>query len=325
MRVLNRRSVMAVSALVLTSVCGLAVAQPYPSRPVKLVAANPPGGLTDTVARMLSPRLQEALGQAVVVENKPGANGGVAAASLASSPLDGYAFIVADGSMLTVNPLVSSKLSYDPVKDFVPVSLVGQAPLFLAVSPKLRVNTLEELIALAKSKPGALNYGSSGIGSTHHLTMEAFKGGLNLSMTHIPFKGSSASVPALLGGEVDMVFSAYPSVAGFVKSGQVKLLAVNSSKRWAQEPNVPAIAEVIPGFDFAPNIIIIARTGTPPEAINRLSAEIAKIAKQPDAIELMRNAGVNLIGGSPADLAAALQRETEQMKVVAQQANLQRE
>jgi tripartite-type tricarboxylate transporter receptor subunit TctC len=171
MRGLNRRSALALSVFALTAVCGFAVAQSYPSRAVKLVAANPPGGLTDTVSRMLAPRLQEALGQAIVVDNKPGANGGVAAASLASPLPDGYAFVVADGSMLTVNPLISSKLSYDPVKDFVPVSLIGQAPLFLVVNPRLKVNTLDELIALAKSKPGALNYGSSGIGSTHHLTM----------------------------------------------------------------------------------------------------------------------------------------------------------
>jgi tripartite-type tricarboxylate transporter receptor subunit TctC len=325
MRVLNRRSVMAVSALVLTSVCGLAVAQPYPSRAVKLVAANPPGGLTDTVARMLSPRLQDAMGQAIVVDNKPGANGGVAAASLASSLPDGYAFVVADGSMLTVNPLISSKLSYDPVKDFVPVSLIGKAPLFLVVNPRLKVNTLDELIALARSKPGALNYGSSGIGSTHHLTMAALTASLNLTMTHIPFKGSSASVPALLAGEVDMVFSAYPSIAGFVKAGQVKLLAVNSSKRWSQEPNVPAIAETILGFDFAPNIILIAKTGTPPEAISRLSTEIAKIARQTDAIEAMRVAGVDLIGGGPNDLAAALQKEGEQMLEVSRHTNLKRD
>lgn len=321
----KRRSALAIGAIALAVFSGIASGQSYPSRPVKLVAANPPGGLTDTVSRMLAPRLQEAFGHAVIVDNKPGANGGIAAASLASSAPDGYAFVVADGSMLTVNPLISSKLSYDPRKDFVPVSLVGQAPLFLVVGAKLKVNTLDELIDLAKSRPGALNYGSSGIGSTHHLTMEALKGSLNVSMTHIPFKGSAASVPAMLSGEVDMVFSAYPSIAGFVKSGQARLLAVNSSRRWPQEPNVPAIAEKVPGFDFAPNIIIVAKTGTPGEAVARLSTEIARIARQPDAIELMRNVGVSLIGGSPKDLAAALQRETEQMIVVARQANLQRE
>jgi tripartite-type tricarboxylate transporter receptor subunit TctC len=170
-----------------------------------------------------------------------------------------------------------------------------------------------------------LNYGSSGIGSTHHLTMEAMKGSLKLDITHIPFKGSSASVPALVAGEVDMVFSAYPSIAGFAKSGQVKLLAVNSSQRWPQEPNVPAIAEKIAGFDFAPNLILIARTGTPAEAINRISTEIAKVAKQPDAIESMRTAGISLLGGSPQDLAAALQREGEQMEATAKLANLKPE
>jgi tripartite-type tricarboxylate transporter receptor subunit TctC len=321
----RRKAIVSVSALVLTTLSGVAMAQSYPTRPVKFVAANPPGGLTDTVSRILAPRLQTTLGQAIVIENKPGANGGVAASSLASSAADGYAFIVADGSMLTVNPLVSSKLSYDPKKDFVPVSLIGQAPLFLAVNPRLNVNTFDELIALARSKPGSLNYGSSGIGSTHHLTMEALKGSLKLDITHIPFKGSSASVPALVSGEVDMVFSAYPSIAGFAKSGQVKLLAVNSSKRWSQEPNVPAIAEKIPGFDFAPNIILIARTGTPAEAINRISTEIAQIAKQADAIDLMRTAGISLLGGSPQDLAAALQHEGEQMEATAKLANLKPE
>ena len=319
----NRRLALASGALALTGLAHPSWAQAFPARPLKFVAANPPGGLTDTVARMLSPRLQTALGQPVVVDNKPGANGGVAAASLASSAPDGYAFIVADGSMLTVNPLVSSKLSYDAKKDFVPVSLIGHAPLFLAVHPKLNVNTFDELVALARSKPGALNYGSSGIGSTHHLTMEALKGSLSLDIKHIPFRGSAASVPALIAGEVEMVFSAYPSIAGFAKSGQVRLLAVNSSKRWSQEPNVPAIAEKIPGFDFAPNIILIARAGTPAEATQRVSLEITKIAQQTDAIELMRNAGVALTGGSPQDLAAALQREGEQMTATAKLANLQ--
>ena len=325
MQHLTRRRALAITGIALTSFSGLALGQAYPSRPIRLVVPNPPGGLTDTVSRMLTPRLQSALGQSVVVDNKPGANGGVAASNLATSPADGYTFIVADGSMLTVNPLVSSKLSYDPKKDFVPVSLLGQAPLFLAVHPKLGVNSFDELVALARSKPGKLNYGSSGIGSQHHLTMEALKGSLKLDITHIPFKGSSASVPALVGGEVDMVFSAYPSLAGFAKAGQVRLLAVNSSKRWPQEANVPAIAEKVPGFDYAPNLILIARTGTPAETIQRMSDELARIAKQSDLIESMRTAGITYVGGSPQDLAAALQREGEQMIATAKLANLKPE
>lgn len=321
----RRMALAAAGACALGAFSGFAAAQAYPSRPVKFVAANPAGGLTDSVSRVLSPRLHAALGQPLVVDNKPGANGGVAAASLAASPADGYAFIVADGSMLTVNPLLFNNLAYDPAKDFVPVSLIGQAPLFLVVSPKLGVNTLDELVALAKRTPGKLNYGSSGMGSTHHLTMEALKGHLGLFITHIPFKGSAASVPAVLSGEVEMVFSAYPSIAGLVKTGQVKLLAVNSAQRWPLEPNVPAIAEKIPGFDFAPNIILLAKAGTPREPVIRISTEIAKIAKQPDAIESMRNLGVDLIGGGPDVLAAALRRETVQMQQVATRANLRRE
>jgi tripartite-type tricarboxylate transporter receptor subunit TctC len=322
---LSRRAAVLAAAAGLAGWTRGASAQAWPSRPLRLIAANPPGGLTDSVSRVLAPRLQAALGQPVLVDNKPGANGAVAASTLATAPADGYSYVVADGSMLTVNPLLTARLSYDPVKDFAPVSLVGQAPLFLVVSPKLGVNSLDGLVALAKARPGKLNYGSSGLGSTHHLTMEALKGALGLYITHIPFRGSAASVPALLGGEVDMVFSAYPSIAGLVKSGQVKPIAVNSARRWPQEPQVPAIAEKIPGFDFAPNIILLARSGTPAEAIQRVSNEIAAIAKQPEPVEALRNLGVQLIGGPPSALAAALQRETVQMKEAAQRANLKAE
>jgi tripartite-type tricarboxylate transporter receptor subunit TctC len=322
---INRRTALAAAATGLALATTGARAQAYPNRPIRFIAANPPGGLTDSVSRLLSPRLQAALGQPLVVDNKPGANGGVAASALAAAPADGYSFMVSDGSILTVNPLVTAKLAYDPARDFAPVSLVGQAPLFLVVNPKLGVNTLDELVALARRQPGKLNYGSSGLGSTHHLTMEALKGHLGLFITHIPFRGSAASVPAVLSGEVDMVFSAYPAIAGFVKNGQVRPIAVNSARRWPQEPNVPAIAEKIPGFDYAPIIILLARAGTPQDAIQRVSTEIAKIAQQQDAVDAMRNLGVQLIGGPPAALSAALQKEGEQMKATAQRAKLKAE
>jgi tripartite-type tricarboxylate transporter receptor subunit TctC len=321
---IRRREMLVASAAALALPGTTAWAQSFPTKPIRFIAVNPPGGLTDTVSRVLSPRLQALLGQPVVVDNKPGANGGVGASSLASAPADGHTFLVADGSMLTVNPLLSSKLSYE-VKDFAPVSLLGQAPLFLVVNSKLGVNSLDDLIKLAKSKPGRLNYGSSGLGSTHQLTMEALKAATGMFITHIPFRGSAASVPALLAGEVEMVFAAYPSIAGLVKSGQVKPIAVNSAKRWPQEPNVAAIAEKIPGFDYAPNVILLARAGTPADAIQRISRDIATVAHQPDAIEALRQQGVQLIGGPPSMLAAALQRETAQMKETARRADLKAE
>ena len=285
----------------------------YPNKPIKFIVPYSPGGLPDTVARAFAQRLGERVGQSVVIDNKPGANGVVAAQALASSPKDGYTLLVTDGSMFSVNPAIYKNLGYDFKRDFIPISLAARAPLYLAVNPKLPVNTLQEFIALAKAKPGTINYGSSGVGSTHHLTMEAMKLALGLDITHVPFKGSGQSVPALLGGQVEVLFSALPSLAGFVRSGQVKLLASNAAQRSAQAPNVPAIAETIPGFDFAPIVGILAATGTPASVIERISAEMAAVAKITDLIQNLNNAGVDVVGSSPADYSKALLGETERL------------
>ena len=276
----------------------------YPNQPIKFVVPYSPGGLPDTVARIYAQRLTDKLGQSVVVDNKPGANGVVAAQVLASSAKDGHTFLVTDGSMFSINPAIYKNLGYDYKRDFMPVALAARAPLYMAVNPKVAANTLQEFIALAKSKPGTLNYGSSGIGSTHHMTMEAMKAALGLDIIHVPFKGTGQSVPALIGGQVDVLFSALPSLAGFVKSGQIKLLATNAAKRTAQEPNLPALAELIPAFDFAPIVGVLAANGTPPSAIERISAEIALIAKTPDVVTLLSNAGIDAIGTGPADYSA---------------------
>ena len=302
-----------------------AQAQAFPSKPIKLVVPYAPGGLPDTVARVLAQRLQEAFGQGVVVDNKAGAGGAVAAAALAQSPADGYTLLVTDGPLLSITPLVTQKMSYDAAKEFVPVSLVGTAPLFLAVNANVKANTLDELIALAKAKPGALNYGSAGVGSIHHLTTEAMKAGLGVFVTHIPYRGSGASVPAMIGGQVDMVFASPPSLMGFVKSGQAKLLAINSAKRSALAPDVPTLGEKIPGFDFAFTVVILAKTGTPAEAINRVSSEVAKIVKRADVIELLRIAGVDPVGGTPEELAQAMRSEAERVVAAAKRAQLRSE
>ncbi|MGT2494784.1 Bug family tripartite tricarboxylate transporter substrate binding protein [Cupriavidus basilensis] len=172
-----------------------------------------------------------------MVENRPGANGVVAAQALKTSPADGYTFLVTDGSMMTINPAIYKDLSYEPKRDFVPVSLAARSPLFLAVNARAPANSLQSFIALAKSKPGQLNYGSSGIGSTHQLSMEALKASLKIDIRHIPFRGSGQSVPALIGDQVQVVFAALPSLSGFVKSGQVKILGTNSLQR--SRPAVP--------------------------------------------------------------------------------------
>jgi tripartite-type tricarboxylate transporter receptor subunit TctC len=259
------------------------------------------------------------------VDNKPGANGVVAAQALASAPPDGYTFLVTDGSMFSINPAIYKSLSYDFKRDFIPVSLAARAPLYLAVHPKTGVTTLQEFVAMARAKPGALNYGSSGIGSSHHLTMEAMKTALGIDVVHVPFKGTGQSVPALIGGQVDVAFSALPSVSGFVKANQIKLLATNAAKRSPQEPGVPAIAEIVPGFDFAVIVGVLASTGTPSAVVERISAEMDKVAKASETIQILANAGIEAVGGKPGDYAKAITDENERLGKVLKTVSIKQE
>lgn len=302
-----------------------AISQTFPTGPIKLVVPYSPGGLPDTVARRLSEKLQEYLGQPVVVENKAGGSGALAAATIAQAPADGQTLLVTDGQLLAVTPFLNARPPYDAKRDFVPVSLIGTAPLFLAVNPKVGINNLDELIARAKAKPGSLNYGSAGIGSPHHLTAEAMKAGLNIFITHIPFRGSGNSMPAMIGGQVDMVFASPPTLMGFVKTGQAKLIAINAAKRSPLAPDVPALAERIPGFDFAFTVVVLAKIGTPPAVVNKINEAITRALKQPDTIEGLRIAGVDPVGGSPAEAVAALAAEAKRVAEAAKRANLKAE
>jgi tripartite-type tricarboxylate transporter receptor subunit TctC len=283
----------------------------YPNKAIRLVITHAAGGLPDTVARLFAQRLTQKLGQSVLVDNKPGANGLLAAQALSGSPADGYTFLVTDGSMFSINPRLYKTLNYDPNKDIIPVSLLARAPMFLAVQSSLGVNTLQELIALAKSKPGVLNYGSSGIGSTHHLCHETMNNALGLDIRHVPFRGTAQSIPALVGGQVQLVFSAMPSLAGFVKGGQLKLLAVNSAQRSPLAPHLPAVGEIVPGFDFSPTIGLFADKNTPSAIVNRISTELALVAKMPDMITVMNNGGMDPVGSTPGDYAKSIAAENE--------------
>jgi tripartite-type tricarboxylate transporter receptor subunit TctC len=304
---------------------GVAWAQAYPNHPIKFIVPYSAGGLPDTVARIYAQRLGERLGQPVVIDNKPGANGVVAAQAMAAAPKDGYTFMLTDASMSSINPTLYKSISYDYKRDFVPVSLAARAPLYLAVNAKIPATNLKELVALAKSKPGTLTYGSSGIGSTHHLSMEALKSAMNLDMTHVPFKGTAQSVPALIGGQVDMLFSALPSLSGFVKSGQVRLIGSNAAKRSPQEPNVPTVSESISGFDFAPIIGVLASTGTSQAAIDRVSSEIAAVAKMPEVIQSLSNSGIEAVGAGPAEYGRAITDEIERFGKAIQAAGIKQQ
>jgi tripartite-type tricarboxylate transporter receptor subunit TctC len=293
----------------------------YPSQTIKLLVPNPAGGLPDTVARVVGRGLQERLQQSVVVENRPGANGRIAVAALLGAPADGYTFVVTDGAILSINPLLYSNLTYDP-KDVLPVAMLARAPLFLAVHPKVPAATMSEFIAYAKARPGQINYGSSGVGSTHHLSMEAMNAALGLVTTHVPFKGTGESVPALLGGHIEVLFSAYPSLSGAADATQVKLLATNGAQRSAQAPHLPSLAEFIPGFDFAPVIGIFGRAGTPAEVVQKIVAEALAAVGEPDVVRRLAAVGVEPAGAGSEDFASVLRAETKRVADAVQAAGI---
>lgn len=298
----------------------------YPSKPVKFIVPYAAGGLPDTIARVVAQRLTERLGQSVVVDNKPGGGGVVAYQSLLqSNPADGHAFIVSDGSMLSITPLVNSAAGFRAGKEILPVSLIARSALFLVAHPKTGVGSFQEFVTLVRSKPGELTYGSSGIGSAHHLTMEALKSAMNLDIRHIPYRGSGQSTPALVGGQVDFSVAALPSISGFVQNGQVKLLATNAPTRSKQAPDVVAIAETLPGFDFSVMVGVMAAAGTPPAAIERISREIAEVVKMPEVVKTFYAAVIDPVGSTPAEFAKAIERECDAMGKAGRIANLKAE
>jgi tripartite-type tricarboxylate transporter receptor subunit TctC len=322
---MKRRTLAALGlAIAAVPLAGLAQ-DTFPSKPVKFIVPYAPGGLPDTVARIVAQKLTERLGQPVVVDNRAGGNGVVAYQALMNSPNDSHSFIVSDGSMLSITPQINKAAKYAVGQDLTAVSLIARSPLFLVAHPKTGVTSLNDFVSKVKANPGNYTYGSSGIGSTHHLTMEALKSELKLDVRHVPFRGSGQSVPALLGGQVDFLFSALPSMAAFVKNNQVTLIATNSPKRSPQAPNVAAISEVVPGFDFSVTIGALGRTGTSAEATKRLSDEIAQVVKQPDVIEKLQTAGIEPVGAGPDAYRREIDRENQAMAKAGKAADLKAE
>jgi tripartite-type tricarboxylate transporter receptor subunit TctC len=216
-----------------------------------------------------------------------------------------------DNSTHAIVPFLFTKLPYDADRDLIPVSLTARAPLFLAVHSSVKANSFPELIALIKASPGKYSYGSSGIGSTHHLCMAYLAASLNLEMIHVPYKGTGQSVPALVGGQVPMVFSGYPTLISHAKEGKVKLLAINSLKRSELAPEVPAIAETIPGFDFAPTFGLFAPAGTPRDIMVKIGADVAQVVKLPDVAERMKSLGIDPLGLSGDEWAKLLKSDAD--------------
>ena len=286
-------------------------AKTYPDKPVRVIVGYSPGGLPDTIARLVGQKLSERWGQQLVVENKPGANGILGAEFVAKAAPDGYTLLMTDNSTHAILPFLFSKLPYDADRDLIPVSLTARAPLFLAVHSSVKADSFQELVALIKAEPGKFSYGSSGIGSTHHLCMAYLAASLNLEITHVPYKGTGQSVPALVGGQVPMLFSGYPTLAGPAKEGRIRLLAVNSLKRSELAPDLPAIAETIPGFDFAPTFGLFAPAGTPRDIVVKVGADVAQVVKLPDIVERMKSLGIDPLGVSGDEWAKLLKQDAE--------------
>jgi tripartite-type tricarboxylate transporter receptor subunit TctC len=284
-----------------------AAAQDWPTKPVRMVVPYAAGGLPDTMARLVGQKMGEALGQNVLVENRPGAGGISGTELVVKSPADGYTLLIADVGQVAINPHLYAKLPYDPLKDLAPVSLIGTSTLFLVAHSAVPANTFAELVALARAQPGKLNYGSSGTGSIMHIATEVLKAALKLDLVHVPYKGTAQSVPALLGGQVSLLYSALPSIESHVKAGRVKLLAVSTLKRSPEAPTVATIAELgVAGYDFAPEIGLLAPAGTPPAVIRRLAAEMAKAVRAAEVAQRFVQLGIEPAGTTPEAYAAII-------------------
>ena len=279
--------------------------QGYPTKPVRIVVPYAAGGLPDTMTRLVATRLTETLKQQFVIDNRPGAGGIGACELVARANADGYTLLVADVGQTAINPALYAKVPYDLVKDFTAVSIMGTSAQFIAAHASVPANSLNELIALAKSKPGLLRYGSGGIGSLHHLSMEALNGPLKLGLIHVPYKGTAQSVPALISGEVSLAMSALPSLAPHRAGGRIKLLAVNTLKRSPQAADVPTVAEVtgIKDFDYPPVIGILAPSATPRALVNLLSKEITQAVKHRDVVQRYTTLGIDPAGSTPEECA----------------------
>ena len=276
-----------------------ASAQSFPTKPIKIVVPFPAGGTVDFFARVISTKLSEALGQSVLVENRAGAGGNIAAEAVAKAAPDGYTLLMGS-EIIAINTSLYSKIGYDPVKDLAPITLVGTVPNILIVHPGLPVNSVNDLIALAKKTPGKISFASTGQGTSTHLSSELFKLMANIDMLHIPYKGGPPAIADLISGQVNMMFINMPTGITHVRSGKAKIIAVSSIKRVSQLPDVPTVDQAgVKGFETSAWSGLYAPAGTPADIINRLNAEVVKILKQPSVREQLMAQGAEPVGDTP--------------------------
>lgn len=311
------------AALLTLGGAGHVAAQPYPSKPVRIIVPFPAGGTADILARILAEKMAPALGQPVVVENRAGAAGGIGAALAAKSPPDGHTLFMGTTGTQTINPVINAKLEYDPLKDFAPVSNFAASPFVLVTHPSLPAKTLPELIAAAKQQPRKLQYATFGTGSSAHMTGEMFASRAGVQLVHVPYKGAPQAITDVIAGHVHMTFSLLPTVLPHIKGGSVRAVAVAAPQRDASLPDVPTFIEA--GLD---NFVsdswygLLAPAGTPPSVIARLNAEVHKVVAMPDVKQRLEKDGAVPVAGTPEQFAEQIRRELALWQKVAREANL---
>jgi tripartite-type tricarboxylate transporter receptor subunit TctC len=318
MRLLCRLLVVTLAALA----PAIAAADAWPAKPVKIIVPFAAGGATDVVARLLGQKLNEAWGQAVVVEDRAGAGGNIGADAVAHSPADGYTLLMTSGSIVTANPYMYKSMSFDPAKDLVGITNVATGPQVIAVANSVPAKTLKDFIAYVKANPGKVNFGSAGVGTQTHLAAENFAYTAGLEMTHVPYKGEAAALTDLVGGQIQMVTPNLGGAINLIKGGKIRALAVTSRERSPELPDVPAAAEALPGFENAGWFGLMAPAGTPKEVIEKIYRDTAKILQSEDFRNQLAKQGMVPVGNSPADFQAAIREESKRWEKVIRERGL---
>jgi len=300
-----------IAALVLLALASTADAQSWPSKPIRIISPYPPAGANDLLARIIAPKLSEQLGQPVVVENRAGATGNIGAELVAKAPADGYTLLMGQAGNLTINISLMAKMPFDPVRDFSPVTMVASTPNVLVVHPSLPVRTVKDLIALAKAKPGQINYATSGIGSPGHLAAELLNKSAGIRLVHIPYKGAAPALLDVVAGNAHLYFTSAVSAQPFIPSGRLRMVAVASAKRSPSLPEVPTVAEAgFPEFDVSSWWGVVAPASTPREVVMRLQVEIHRVIALPEIRTKLAEQGLDIATNTPEQFAAYIKSET---------------
>lgn len=298
-------------------------ADSFPSRPIRMIVPYAPGGNVDISARIVAPHLTEVLGQTVVVDNRPGGGGNLGASLVAKSTPDGYTLLVGSSGPLSVNPVVYKNLSYDSVKDFAPLSTVQSVPLVVLAGPKSRINSIADLVASAKARPGKLTMASAGAGSTNHFAIELFSSMAGMKVLHVPYKGSGPALSELLGGQVETMIDQLTASIGYIKDGRLRVLAVTTPRRAGALPNVPTLDELgYKGYQAATLLGLLAPAGTPKSVVNKLNAAIRKIMDNPAVSDRFRGLGTEPGASSPEEFSKHIREELAQWRALVKKLDL---